>query len=297
MKRCFITMRWLLSFGLVLGASACHSANQHLAPMDPPNAKDVTSLLAFLQANALCLSSDAHSAASQFEVHLRWSGRQIDEATPNYECIVARDGDRATIVVLSPSGLPYCYMTNGLLVLMTANGKAMALTTGSPSIRFKRIAEEDRFEATAWFSKDSSATSIDIDLGSIIQGLTQKAIHTEVTADGRTIRLKTNRADAVIGLRESESGFPLSSLSVQSNTGAFAIVSEILVNGTAAMPRLTLQNVRNAGIDVQERVPTELKDIVLTVPDNFASDAAMQRCAWRLASLLKLPRGPAGAAQ
>jgi hypothetical protein len=280
-----------------LAAASCAGPGSVGPPPErrAPAAPDAAAVAAALAAAPMRLATGDESTAARFSVRLRWAGRLPDGAPFAYDCIAARDGDAAALVLLSPGGLPYCYMARGLLLVVGAEGRVTALTQGAPFLEFERIAAEDRFQASAGFLKSAREPRLQIDLGSIFSGIARKASRAAVDPDGRTLTLDTDRAHAVVGLPPAgnTSDFPLTSLEVRSQSGATAGADRIHVGRAAPFDlRLTLAAIRRAGVPVREAAPAEFQDQTLITPPGIDTDPRSRDAAGGLARALGLPSPP-----
>jgi hypothetical protein len=257
-----------------------------------PAAPDAAAVAAEIAAAPMRLSTGDRSTAARFDVRLRWAGRLPGGAPFAYDCLAARDGEAAAVVLLSPGGLPYCYMAGGLLLLVGAEGRVTALTQGAPFLEFERIAAEDRFQASAGFLKSARDPRLEIDLGSVFSGIAHKASRAAVDPAGRTLTLDTDRAHAVVGLPPAghTAGFPVTSLDVRSGAGATAGAGQIRIGHAPSFDlRLTLAAVRRSGVQVREAAPSEFQDQTLLPPPGIDTDPQSREAAGGLARVLGLP--------
>jgi hypothetical protein len=276
----------LAIYGLLSGAILCRAE----VPATAPETRVVPAAREALGAVRLRLTADGGDA-EVFQARVRWTlGR--DAATLGNECIVARDHEKAAVVLVDGQGLPYCYMTQDLFLLFDADGGGQLRVgeRGAPGVLLTTEKDQDRLQAFAYFRTAQRQSEIDIDPGAILAGFLAKTTRAARDEARGTWLLETEKARATVQLAPAAAGArpALRRLSVTA-PGALVELSEVRLGERPALKvDVTRAAVEAAGLAARPVDLKELERLPLVVRADFATSPAERAAAETLARLLGL---------
>ena len=263
------------------------------APQEAGQESATEVLERLVERSPLRLSTDPQSAAETFSFVTHATRRSERGDRLASDVFVARSGARVGIVTASPNGLPYCYMTGGLLVTTDrANpGGLIVYPHGAPS--FVLNCDEDRefINFTVTYSDDVHDPKIVLDLRSLLKSTLKTAKEAAFGEGGGYITVRTKGGAVVVELAKGDpdrapgiSGFTLSSTKSQLTLSVLRVTVD-------SPPPLNLfdvseERLRRLQVPVRAVGARDIQGIDLLVPADFGKDPRERAAAQALLKLL-----------
>ena len=251
----------------------------------------IAAITAVLEEHELLLSADEASTSDEFQLEVRLSVATRGTKSLVTDLRVARRGDRVAIVVAAADGLPYCLLTNGLLVVFDRDepGRLAVLEGGSPVFVLEGK-EGEVMDFTFSHQKGDRAT-VRYDPESLLRAMLKRLRN--ATYDGKTgaVMLRTDRARVLLSLppQRKEGAPALDGLAVLGASGTSITVTGVSLKteGWDRVFEVTRESVEKLGIPTRAIAAEEARQLILVVPPTFGSRPAERRAAETLKPLLR----------
>lgn len=248
----------------------------------------------------LRLSTDIEPPPKRFQFAIRLSC-EPPNAAPNYtDYLVVKDGDRTGVLIRDLDGLPYCYITEGLMVMVDREvpGRLLVTSVGAPSVVYRMADEPGKLDL--WISHIRKATkgTIDLNIGPILLALAEKVRQVTYERSSGTLVARTDQSAVMLTMRavERPGDFGLRGF-VTRTSGAqtIALLDPEVDNAPALdLTRINKQSIAALELPIREIADDEKNAVALTIPAHFGADPKERAAATKLASLLS--RQTSGAA-
>ena len=273
------------------GAISVDDAAGPEAAAGPETAAEAVQRL--IDRSPLRLSTDEGSASDTFSFVTHATRRTARGDRLSSDVFVARRGRRVGILTAAPSGLPYCYMTAGLLVTTdrTNPGGLVVYTRGAPSFVLNADQDRDFVNFTLTYSDDRQDAQVVLDLRSLLRSTLQTSEGASFDKGRQRISVRTKTGGVVItpsnGSAEGAPGvtdFSVSNAKLQ----LMLAVLRIAVDSPPPLNLLeiTEEAVAGLGLPVRTGEARDLKGMDLLVPPEFGTDPKERSAAERLLELL-----------
>ncbi len=258
-----------------------------------PAREPAVELVAFLDAHKLCLSTDDHTSADRFPFVLHLAGTLPDGNLENMSICVDRDRDNAAIIIQTADGIPYCYMTEGLLVIFDRDhpGTAVVREGGHPEFSLTGDADKARLIFNLSYYKTVGHCQITLNIGSVVAASLKKVKSVIETPDREGFEMETATSSMSIETTPvSQAFFAIQRLSIHRPPHLALILSDFV--GEPMIPKEALM-LTKASIDASGMITRSVGndgDIPLdslVIPPRFAQEFEERAAAMKLADILK----------
>jgi hypothetical protein len=247
--------------------------------LDPPGGEHVLQTL--LAAKPMVLSTDDEKTLSPkfhfvLSVSKRTADGELPQATlPWTDIWVVRDGGNVGILCASASGLPYCYMTEGLFIVMDRAhpGTLLFCEGGRPALV---LGAEPKTQSAVFELEYGSAdepAALTLDLSAILRSVQAKLRHADFNTANRSLMVATENAAVTITLSpDAKSGVPIQSfLSTSRASGSSIAINDIAIGSDPPLNLLgvDVQAVAALGLPMRRLALRDAKTLNLLVPADF----------------------------
>ncbi len=238
---------------------------------------------------ALRLSTEDR-LSKRFHALIRIAFRTRDGARGT-SYLVQRDDQRVGVLILSDEGLPFCYMSNGLLMTFnpTKPGNLLIHEGGNPSFALTSGAADERTSCDVAYASKGDQPQLLLDVSAILFACLNNATDARLHHDKSEIELKTERATISIELAppNDRHRFPLKSLTMLGKAGDSLAAGPI---GVDSEPTARLLGVDRAAVD-KLKIPYKLltaedaAQLQVIVPPRFGADRRENEAAQQFLTL------------
>lgn len=283
-----------------IGAPETAPAAPGAAAAAEATADAATEISRLLAGRPLRLSTEDERPPDRFHFVLRLT-MVTRGAKPQYtDYVVVKDGGRVGILVRSLDGLPYCYMTEGYMVMLDKKkpGHLLVLTRGAPDFAFREAKEKGAVDFRVSHAGTAEKARVELDLGYVLAVAAQRLESASFDRGNATLFARTKTTALLITLPavDEPGGFGLRSFVTRNNSGQTLAFLDLTAGGR---PPLDLANatpaaVKDLGLPSREMAEGEPAALALIVPPGFGTDARERAAAEKLAGLLRVgpPAGP-----
>lgn len=290
---------WTMALSVMVAVGAANAIDQAPPDVTAPAAATrpndgVNVLRRLLRENPLRISTDDPEPPTNFQFVLRLSVTRKQAETVYTDYVVIKDGDRVGVLIRSIDGLPYCYLTEGLLVMIDRGqpGRLVVYDQGSPEFVFKAIEQEaGRLEFGLSHAKQALKSRIVLDLGSVLREAVSRMQSVTFERDTGTLLGHTERAVVMIVLPaiDSPGGFGIRTFVTRSGIGQTLSFMDL---ATGVPPpfrpgQVDAKAVKALGLPSRDLAEVERAGVSLLIPDGFGNDPRERQAAEKLASLFR----------
>lgn len=219
------------------------------------------------------------------------------------------DRGHVGILCASAAGLPYCYMTEGLFIVMdrTHPGTLLFCEGGRPALV---LGAEPKTQSAVFELEYRSAdepAALTLDLSAILRSVQAKLRRADFNTSNRSLTVTTENAAVTITLSpDAKSGVPIQSfLSTSRASGASMAINDIAIGSEPPLNLLgvDVQALLGLGLPIRRLNARDAKTLNLLVPADFGvapEERAAAKTLMRLFSAGKrrdpppLPHGKTG---
>ena len=263
------------------------------APATQPAAEVRRAVETVTKHKNLRLSNDPQSMAEKFtfRCHIRLpaaAGRQPADVQ------VVRDGGQIGMLVVGKDGLPFCYLTDGLLVAIDQAKPGGLVMHQGGGVTFKLHGEAGLTHVDFGYSADRPGSTIGLDPAAALSGILEKVAHGRFDPARQVAEIRTVRGHRVVlKLAEQKATYPLLALLIQSADGLGFAVGQVV---PGAVPKAQLagrsaDDVKKLGLPVRELTRAEINPRLILPPKTFG-EAEGERAAAKAFTGLFAPTPP-----
>lgn len=262
------------------------------AAADPRTADALSVLRRVAEGKPLRLSTEGEQVPRGFHFVVRLS-IEPKGGEPRYtDYVVVKDGDRVGVLVRALDGLPYCYMTDGLMVMVDHGepGRLLLHPRGAPSVVYRLAEEEGKLDF--WVSHVRRATRgvVDLNLAPVLKLAVGKLRQATFERSSGTLVGQTDRSAMMLTLpaAERQGDFGLRSYVSRSPGGQTLALLDPTSGGEPPIDvtRLTKDSITALAVPVREVPEVERGDVSLLVPEHFGVHPKERDASVKLLSLL-----------
>ncbi len=298
-KHCFV--RSLVVVIGIASMAVSYGAEQPEQPTTNPagtaaarTAEAVALVRKVAQEKPLRLSTESVQPPDRFHFVIRLS-KEVKGDPPQYtEYVIVKNQDRVGVLIRSSEGLPYCYLTEGLMVVLDrAHPGGLALHVGGAPLVYFRMAGEDKLDFRVTHSMRANKAVVDLDVGPILQMLAGK------------VRSATYEWSSGVIVGQTQGSALMLTLPAAARPGDFGLrnlVNKMASGQTLALldaasgveppldlTRLSRQSLMDLGLPIRQVEDADREALSLLVPHNFGADEKERQAATKLLSLLSVP--------
>lgn len=154
---------WLLA--LLCPTQTAAGSVPTTAPTTQPVDQDAMVLLKSLQTSRLRLSTDNNTATDKFSLRFILHQKTVGRTQLQLQAFIVRRADRVAILVMSFDGLPYCYMTKGLVLAVDDEnpGGLVRCDVGCPNFTWTADPKTEQVTANISFDRKLAAPHVEFD--------------------------------------------------------------------------------------------------------------------------------------
>ena len=256
---------------------------------------------AFADEKLMRLSTGDDGAANRFEILVTLAVPGNDGRRHSSHYLVARDGDEAAALVLSPRGSPFAYATTGLMAGFdpAEPGRLILSGTGAPHFRLALGEEGDNVDVQLSFDRDLTRPQFRLELAPLLRGALENAKRMDFDREKRIARFATGRSSILVVLaREGGTArFRVNGLVVKSRAGHALSLSNVRVGGKrSTILGVSKEDFLRLGLPTRVVEGEERPQVPLFVPPHFDDDEDSRRAIERVRGLFpRFSTGSTGA--
>lgn len=282
------------SFALTSAATLCVplQAAPDTAPASAPATQPVVdpaataAIKALIDTKRLRLATDAPTAADTFWFKFHLSLPDPAKAQP-FDVVVASDKEKIGMLVVAADGLPFAYLTDGLLVRMDpANPGGLIVHTGG-SASFTFGLGEGGPSGIFNYGSVAGRSHINANPAAILQGLLEKMIHANFDPAKHLVTAVTQRGARIgIEVAEKSEAYPLKTLVI--GTGGTSRAGFGVVRLGVAPPFLIARDLKafqSLQLPIRVVEDKDLSGLPAVPPSDFAKDPKERAAAEAMKSL------------
>ena len=185
---------------------------------------------------------------------------------------VVRDGGHVGILCAAASGLPYCYMTDGLFIIMdrTHPGTLLFCEGGRPALVLGADPKTQSAVFTLEYRSGDEPAALTLDLSAILRSVQAKLRRADFNAANHSLVIATENAAVTITLSpDAKSGVPIQSfLSISRASGASMAINNIAIGSEPSLNLLgvDMRAVMRLGLPMRRLTARDAKTLNLLVP-------------------------------
>jgi hypothetical protein len=260
---------------LVLSLAGAREAEERAAdalpPATQPSAEVRRAVEAVTKHENLRLSNDRRSMAEKFNFRCHFRPPAGARTQPA-DVVVVRDGAQIGLLVVGKDGLPYCYVTDGLLAAVDAEQPGGLVMHQGGSVSFKVHGEAGASNVEFRYASALRDSTIVMDPAAALSEILEKVVVGRFNAERREAEIRTVRgARVVLKLAERKAAYPVELLLIQSGEGVGMAVGEVAVGAVpkARLAGRSAADVKNLGVPVRELTDADLKGFKILPPKAF----------------------------
>lgn len=255
-----------------------------------------TNVLAdLLETQPLRLSTEDEKGADQFVFTIGFSLPQDETRIQPFKILALRDRDQAGLIVVTSTGLPFCYLSDHFGFSFDSNrpGQINLQQGLGGKLLFGGVKGESSAHMNLVMN-DSEKTIVTLDLGGILRPILEKAHKAEFDKEKATIGVQTDKTFVSIHLvpvHELTNRFPVESVSITSLSGGATTFSDfrMAIGKDRQMLAVKIGDIESLGLPIQRAVyPSQRLDLSYLPPKDFPRNEQEKAAAQKLATLLGL---------
>lgn len=261
---------------------------------DDSSAQSVSAIKRLLEAGIPPLTMDQKSGADRFSFVTELIV-PLPRASPHRVVYrVVREQDRVAILVTNKDGLPYCYLTSGLLVMFdpTVRGQLMVYEGGNPSFTFESDNTRSKVNFLVTYAKALERATVQFDVASLLEGSLNRLRSAHMGAKRGLLAVRTEHGmlSVLLAPDEKPSRFPIQGMMFMGGNGPSILVSDISIDAKPPLDLfgITRKTVEELNVPLRVLGNKEILNFDLIVPPGFPASPKEREVAERWRALFPL---------